>query len=647
MTDRSKVEVELKYRVSRSGAADRFVAADEVAGFKPVGQVRSIQHEDRYVDTTDAAIARAGFGARLRQAGNGFLISMKSLGSTSGAGNAHRREELEGPADKGMAPGSWPASAARSLVLELAGDAPLVEVVTVRQLRRKREYRRDGTLVEVSLDEVDVVVRGDVVERFEELELEVMDGDDEDLAALAAAIDGTDGLEPAGGSKLERALEAAQRVGNGKAALADVVLAHARAASPAPVKVPAAAGKTTSAATDGDGTGSVSAGSATSKPAKASSSAPGEPKGSKAERRRKADRAVEADGRGDAGQASAGGDDKPTGADDGAPPTTPAADLPDALARPPLQVGKTPGVFAEDHLAEAGRKVLRFHLAKMLAVEPGTRSGEDPEDLHKMRVATRRQRAAWRVFGDAYDAKRTKRHRNRLRDVARRLGAVRDLDVLIAALDEYAGAQAEPERIAIQPLGDSWRVRRDEARALLIKELDSPKHLDWLDDYRDFVQREGRGTLGVTPTVPHRVRDTMPSRIWAAYEGVRGYEPVLRWADIPTLHELRIGGKWLRYTLEFVREALGPDATPLIEKVVALQDHLGLLNDADVAAGLARQFLLDHAGSLDDAESAAIGRYLVDRERERARLRRTIGPAWRGVAGLTFRRQLGRVTAGL
>jgi CHAD domain-containing protein len=283
----------------------------------------------------------------------------------------------------------------------------------------------------------------------------------------------------------------------------------------------------------------------------------------------------------------------------------------------------------------------------MLAVEPGTRSGEDPEDLHKMRVATRRQRAAWRVFGDAYDAKRTKRHRDRLRDVARRLGAVRDLDVLIELLDGYAKEQSEAEGTALQPLRDSWRTRRDEARALLIKELDSQKHLDWLDDYREFVQTEGRGTVAVSATIPHRVRDTMPSRIWAAYEGVRGYEPVLRWADIPTLHELRIGGKWLRYTLEFVREALGPEATLLIDKVVALQDHLGLLNDADVAANLARQFLVDHAGTLDDVESAAIGRYLVDRERERARLRRTIGHAWGGVAGLTFRRQLGRLTAGL
>jgi hypothetical protein len=46
-------------------------------------------------------------------------------------------------------------------------------------------------------------------------------------------------------------------------------------------------------------------------------------------------------------------------------------------------------------------------------------------------------------------------------------------------------------------------------------------------------------------------------------------------------------------------------------------------------------------------ESAAIGRYLVSREREVARLRRTIGAPWRGVAGVTFRRTLGRVVAGL
>ena len=61
---------------------------------------------------------------------------------------------------------------------------------------------------------------------------------------------------------------------------------------------------------------------------------------------------------------------------------------------------------------------------------------------------------------------------------------------------------------------------------------------------------------------------------------------MLRWADVPTLHELRISGKWLRYSLEFVEEPLGDDARPIIDKVTALQDHLGLMNDADIAAHL-------------------------------------------------------------
>jgi CHAD domain-containing protein len=153
--------------------------------------------------------------------------------------------------------------------------------------------------------------------------------------------------------------------------------------------------------------------------------------------------------------------------------------------------------------------------------------------------------------------------------------------------------------------------------------------------------------LPVGPVQPHRVRDTAPSHIWAAYEGVRAYEPVLRWADVETLHDLRIASKWLRYTLEFVREALGPEAATLIERVTAMQDHLGLMNDADITASMTRTFLVEHAGELSPLESAAIGRYLVDREREVARLRRSIGVSWRGVNGARFKRGLGRVVAEL
>jgi CHAD domain-containing protein len=264
-----------------------------------------------------------------------------------------------------------------------------------------------------------------------------------------------------------------------------------------------------------------------------------------------------------------------------------------------------------------------------------------------MRVATRRQRAAWRVFGDSFRPGRTKAHRARLRDVAARLGAVRDLDVLIEAADAYRAPLAASERRALEPLLAGWRTHRDDARRLLLRELDSDRYRRWIDDYSEFVRHEGLAVVPVAPTSPHRVRDTAASRILGAYEGVRAYEPVLRWADVETLHDLRIAAKWLRYTIEFVREALGPGSAPLIARVTALQDHLGELNDATVTAHMARSFLVGGSGTLSELERAAIGRYLVSREREVARLRRSVGVPWRGVAGVAFRRALGRTLATL
>lgn len=548
------MEIELKFRVDDPAAGAALLETERFGSLAAeTDPAREVLMEDRYLDTADGALTQAGYAVRLRALETGTLVSVKSLTRVAAAGGASKREEIEGPADAVAPPADWPASDARALVMEHAGDATLEELVTIRQRRRKRLYASDAATVELSLDDIEVVAEGAVVERFMELEAELMAGDEAALAVIAAVLDGTEGLRRATSSKLDAALAAV-----------------------------------------------------------------------------------------DAARPPTAGETVPSAADDAsavAPPPAPEV--------PSLSVGKTPGVLAEDNVAEAGRKVLRFHLARMLDYEAGTRTGIDAEDLHKMRVATRRQRAAWRVFGSAFRPRRTKRYRDGLREIASRLGAVRDLDVQLEAADIYRADLPVAEQRALEPLLGAWRTHRDVARTLLIRELDSDGYRRWIDDYRDFVRTEGAFALPVGPVQPHRVRDTAPSRIWSAYEQLRGYEPVLRWADVETLHDLRIAAKWLRYSLEFTREALGPEAATLIARVTALQDHLGLMNDADVTASMARTFLVEHAGELSSLESAAIGRYLVDREREVARLRRTMGPTWRAASGLRFRRALGRVVAEL
>ncbi|MEJ2757266.1 MAG: CYTH domain-containing protein, partial [Anaerolineales bacterium] len=86
-------------------------------------------------------------------------------------------------------------------------------------------------------------------------------------------------------------------------------------------------------------------------------------------------------------------------ADQGTPASAEEASWP----MPHVTLLDRPGIEPDDAMSEAGRKVLRFHYRRMLYHEPGTRLGEDAEALHDMRVATRRMRAAFRLFGDYFD----------------------------------------------------------------------------------------------------------------------------------------------------------------------------------------------------------------------------------------------------
>ena len=593
------IEVELKYRLSNVDTGLRLLDSYGLAGFAAETPLREVVQTDRYVDTADGALEKAGYACRFRATIDGAVVTLKGLRRQDDGGVVHRREELEGPArNRALPPSAWPESAVRARVLQIAGDATLVDRVTVRQVRRKRDYYRDSTVVELSVDDVEVLAGSRTIDRFAELEAELREGDEAALEPLIALLSSTEGLTAEGSSKLDRALEAVRRAGAGP-----VAAAPSRGAAffvpPAPVAAPIAPAPIP-----------------VPEPVAAPVFAP-------------------------------------------TPAVAPVVDAAAAsivevvvevvveVTAPRIPPMKSPGTLTDDPLAEAARKALKFHLARMLAREPGARDGIAAVELHGMRVATRRQRAAWRVFGDAFDERRTARHRVRLRSLARALGGVRDLDVLIEAAEGYRDRQSPTEAAAFERLLRAWRTRRDNARIVLVKELDSKRYRRWIDDYVDFVQTEGLGARHTTPIEPHLVRDSMPSRIWAAYEQVRAYESILRWADVTTLHELRIAAKWLRYTIEFVREPLGDEAGPVIERIVALQDHLGLLHDADVAAGLARRFLAVHRKRIEPIERAAIARYLLDRETELARLREEVSGPWQAVANPTFRRDLGRLVAGL
>ena len=163
-----------------------------------------------------------------------------------------------------------------------------------------------------------------------------------------------------------------------------------------------------------------------------------------------------------------------------------------AHARSQQKPPRKPGVLADDPLAEAGRKVLRLHLLRMLEAENGSRDG-DVESVHKMRVATRRMRAAWRVFNGAYKQRLQRRYVGELRQVAQTLGAVRDMDVQLERLCANTPPPARRTTASLEPLIEEWQRRRDGAREVLLDLLESKDYEDFVGDYTDFVDTAGAG----------------------------------------------------------------------------------------------------------------------------------------------------------
>jgi len=309
-----------------------------------------------------------------------------------------------------------------------------------------------------------------------------------------------------------------------------------------------------------------------------------------------------------------------------------------------LVIARTPEVDAGDMWAEAGRKILRFHLARMLTHVSTAIAGEDPEAVHDMRVAARRVRAAWRVFGDAYDRRVVRDHVGELRALGDRLGAVRDLDVQLAILSVHREPRSKRDRAALAPLLDAWTAQRTARHADLAAHLASPWFGTVVASHDAFVTDDGVEGRQRRADPPPTVRTRAPAVTWEAYGAVWAFDTVVADADVATLHDLRIATKWLRYTLEFVREPIEPGATELIRRVVVLQDHLGDIHDLHAAAGFARETAAAGTG-LRSSSRDAVERFAVAEDARVERLRRRLGPAWRGVADPEFRRSLGRALA--
>lgn len=233
-------------------------------------------------------------------------------------------------------------------------------------------------------------------------------------------------------------------------------------------------------------------------------------------------------------------------------------------------------------LALAGRIMMAKHAGKLYGHLPGVLSGDDPHDIHQMRVATRRLRASLQSTAIAYKPEAVDRLRKQLRRLARVLGAVRDLDVLLIRLRQDV-EQLDIERGEVDQRIERFQQERDTAHADLVAELLSKRMVKLLNRLNDLLLCPLDEIQADDGGLPLLVRHHAGSALWLELEAVERFETVMPHAATEQLHDLRIACKHLRYTLELFEPALGRDTRELIKQVETVQEHLGLIHDADVA----------------------------------------------------------------
>lgn len=311
-------------------------------------------------------------------------------------------------------------------------------------------------------------------------------------------------------------------------------------------------------------------------------------------------------------------------------------------------------VTADGTMSETGRALLSFHFQRMLYHEPGARSGISSEPVHDMRVAVRRTISALDVFGGSYKGKVRRWMLRDLRVLEDMLGGVRDLDVNIVQAETYLETLPWEARPDLEQMIIDWKDLRDNNRSRLLRYLDSPKYAEFAERMLTFCETPD-ADLARSADSPSSlaVGHAAPAVIYLRYEAIRAYEPVIADVPIATLHEVRGEAKRMRYVLEFFRDALGPEARDLIELFVRVQDHLGALQDADIACGFIQKYIKREVkkarqegqnGEVVDISTRLYGinAYLDSRQNQIEAARKSFAPLWAEVISPETRQMFAR-----
>lgn len=260
----------------------------------------------------------------------------------------------------------------------------------------------------------------------------------------------------------------------------------------------------------------------------------------------------------------------------------------------------------DDAAGQAIQVVLGARMEIMCALRDAALNWDDPEGVHDMRVASRRLRSALSDF-KPYLRKRSM-PLNRLKAIAKSLGAVRDEDVALAALAALRAKADEEVAIGIDPIVAEHERRRVQARSVLERTIQSSAFAEFHDDFRTRLGTATNIPAAAGEKAAHQVltfRQTGTRIIGARLRQLRDAgDSVYRPLQTKRLHQLRILAKRTRYAVELFAPCWGDEFKKSAAEIAHFQTSLGELHDCDIwIANLGARLKQENGAGLDDRQN--------------------------------------------
>jgi CHAD domain-containing protein len=233
---------------------------------------------------------------------------------------------------------------------------------------------------------------------------------------------------------------------------------------------------------------------------------------------------------------------------------------------------------------EFSKKTVSNYLKLILQERQGVLdsiSTNDIEPVHRMRVASRRLRAAIKLFKPVLPTNKGDIWRDKIRKIGRALGKARQLDVQIKFLEATKGKLQSNRNIAqTEKVIDDLKKKRKQEQKKIYRKLIDFHIKEELPGLKDWLK-------ALSPSSHKCAMDSYVTKkratILKRLDKLLKFSPyVYKPKSIKKLHRMRIAAKKLRYALEILRPWYGVKIDKYICASRIIQDSLGKIHEFDV-----------------------------------------------------------------